>query len=108
MEPVRDIRFFTYLGDYAQYAPLNHEHCNQTIFTGPDGRAAQVSPGTTIDYKVYDLYDRPWAKIWEEYFEQDMNRPEEDDSHWADFANQTGIEGTKKTRIKMRVFSGLE
>ena len=80
MEPVRDIRFFTYLGDYAQYAPHNHEHCNQTIFTGPDGRAAQVSPGTTIDYKVYDLYDRPWAKIWEEYFEQDMNRPEKDDS----------------------------
>jgi len=78
--PVRDMRFFAWQDDYAAYPPINHTHCNQTIFTGPDGRAAQVSPGTTIDYTVRDLYDRPWAKIWEEFFEQDMQRPEEDDS----------------------------
>lgn len=80
VEPVRDMRFFSRLGDYADYAPINHAHCNQTIFHDADGRASQVSPGTTIDYTVLDLYDRPWAKIWEEYFEDGMNRPEEDDS----------------------------
>jgi len=24
---------------------------------------------------VRDLYDRPWARIWEQYFEKDMKRP---------------------------------
>jgi len=80
VEPVRNISFYSWQGEYADFAPITYEHCNQTIFLGEDGRATQVSPGTTIDYTVYDLYDRPWAKIWEEYFEQDMNRPEEDDS----------------------------
>jgi len=78
--PVRDLAFFSRQGDYAEFTPINYSHCNQTIFLGADGRATQVSPGSTIDYTLYDLYDRPWAKIWEEYFEQDMQRPEEDDS----------------------------
>jgi hypothetical protein len=80
VEPVRDIRFFARTGNYADFEPLAHEHCNQTIFLGPDGRGAQVSPGTTIDYTVRDLYDRPWARVWEEFFEQGMSRPDEDDS----------------------------
>ncbi|MBT5483757.1 MAG: hypothetical protein HOK55_03445, partial [Gammaproteobacteria bacterium] len=80
LEPVRDMRFFSRLGDYADFPPINHSHCNQTIFHDEDGRAAQVSPGTTIDYTVRDLYDRPWAQIWEEYFEEGMSRPQEDDS----------------------------
>lgn len=78
--PVRDIRFFIRQGDYDEFEPLNHEHCNQTIFLSNDGRGAQVSPGTTIEYTVPDLYDRPWARVWEEYFEQNMNKPETDDS----------------------------
>lgn len=76
VEPVRDIRFFPRQGDYDDYAPFTLEHCNQTIFTGEDGRATEVSPGTTIQYTVRDLYDRPWARIWEEYFEDGMERPE--------------------------------
>jgi hypothetical protein len=78
--PVRDMRFFSYTGDYASAAPITYEHCNQTIFLGPDGRAAPVPPGTTIQYKVLDLYDRPWAKVWEEHFEKGMSKPEGDDS----------------------------
>ena len=42
---------------------------------GEDGRGTQVPPGTTIRYTVRDLYDRPWARIWEEYFERGMKRP---------------------------------
>jgi hypothetical protein len=80
VEPVRDIRFFAYSGDYARFNALAHAHCNQTIFIDEDGRAAQVPPGTTIEYTVRDLYDRPWARVWEEYFEDGMSRPVEDDS----------------------------
>ena len=70
MQPVRDIRFFSRRGDLNDAEPVHVEHCNQTIFVGEDGRGTQVPPGTTIDYKVRDLYDRPWARIWEEYFEK--------------------------------------
>jgi hypothetical protein len=38
-----------------------------------------VPPRTTIQYKVRDLYDRPWARIWEEFFERGMKRPAEAD-----------------------------
>jgi hypothetical protein len=80
VEPVRDIRFFPRRGEYADFAPSTLEHCNQTIFLGEDGRATQVSPGTTIEFEVLDLYDRPWARVWEQYFEAGMSRPDEDDS----------------------------
>jgi hypothetical protein len=80
VEPVRDIRLFPYQGDYAESAPHTLEQCVQTIFLGEDGRNTQVPPGTTIQYTVRDLYDRPWAEIWEEYFEGGMSRPEADDS----------------------------
>ena len=30
-----------------------------------------------IQYKVPDMYGRPWAKIWEEYHEKGMQRPKE-------------------------------
>jgi hypothetical protein len=76
VQPVRDIRFFSRRGDYRDAAPFRLEHCNQTIFLGEDGRGTQVPPGTTIRYTVRDLYDRPWARIWEEYFEKGMKRPD--------------------------------
>ncbi|MGD8808196.1 MAG: hypothetical protein PVG24_01255 [Gammaproteobacteria bacterium] len=80
VEPVRDIRLFPFSGSYSEMAPYNVSQCIQTIFLGEDGRNTQVAPGTTIPFEVRDLYDRPWAQIWEEYFEDGMSRPEEDDS----------------------------
>ena len=32
-----------------------------------------------IEYKVPDMLGRPWAKIWEEYHEKGMQRPQEKD-----------------------------
>jgi hypothetical protein len=32
-----------------------------------------------IEYEVPDMYGRPWAAIWEKYFEQGMSRPDEED-----------------------------
>jgi hypothetical protein len=51
------------------------KECQQTLFN-IDGRLQPVRPDTVIDYRIPDWYDRPWAKIWEEYFEAGMNRPE--------------------------------
>jgi hypothetical protein len=41
-----------------------------------EGRATPVSPGTTIDFTVPDIYGRPWAQIWERYHEEGMQRPQ--------------------------------
>jgi hypothetical protein len=38
-----------------------------------------VAPPATIQYDVLDMYARPWAQIWEKYFEQGMQRPERED-----------------------------
>ena len=38
-----------------------------------------MSPGTVIQYKVPDIYGRPWAQIWEEYLEKGMQRPQSED-----------------------------
>jgi hypothetical protein len=78
VEPIRDIRFLARQGHFNDVPPNNLTHCNQSIFpTG--GRGTPVAPGTVVQYRVEDLYGRPWATIWEEYFEQGMQRPEDDD-----------------------------
>ncbi|MGD8808362.1 MAG: hypothetical protein PVG24_02095 [Gammaproteobacteria bacterium] len=51
------------------------KECQQTLFN-VDGRLQPVRPGTVIEYRVPDWYDRPWARVWERYFEEGMERPE--------------------------------
>jgi hypothetical protein len=74
IQPLRNVR----QGDFNDVPPNNLTHCNQTLFL-VNGRATPLAPGTTIEYRVEDLYGRPWAAVWEEYFEQKMQRPEADD-----------------------------
>jgi hypothetical protein len=50
----------------------------QTIFP-IDGIGTPKSPGDVISYEVPDMYGRPWAKLWETYFEQGMERPADDE-----------------------------
>ena len=76
--PIRNIRFLPRLGGFNDVPPINLTHCNQNIFP-IDGRGTPVAPGTVIQYTVEDLYGRPWARIWEEYFEQGMQRPGDED-----------------------------
>jgi hypothetical protein len=78
VQPVRSIRFFPRLGDFNDVAPNTLSWCNQTTFP-INGRGTTVSPGTVIQYKVEDLFGRPWAAIWEEYFEQGMERPKDEE-----------------------------
>ena len=34
--------------------------------------------GETIQFKVPDMFGRPWAQIWEEHHEKGMQRPQQD------------------------------
>lgn len=40
-----------------------------------NGFATQVAPGQAIQYRVPDMFNRPWAQTREGYFEQHMERP---------------------------------
>ncbi len=76
VDPVRSVRFFPRLGDFNEVAPISLSFCNQTTFP-VNGRGTTVAPGTVIQYRIEDLYGRPWAAIWEEYFEKGMQRPKQ-------------------------------
>ena len=39
------------------------------------GVATPKLPGQTFEYTVPDVFNRPWAKIWEQYYEQGMKNP---------------------------------
>jgi hypothetical protein len=78
VEPVRIVRNHVKTSGFEEGDPYVFIDCVQTIFP-LNGRATPVSPGTVIDYKVPDMYGRPWAQIWEEYWEKDMEKPEDED-----------------------------
>ena len=74
VEPLRLIQVHIRTGNLDEVEPFIYARCIQTIFP-IDGRPQPRSPGSTIEYTVPDMYGRPWAQIWEKYFEKDMQRP---------------------------------
>jgi hypothetical protein len=78
VEPVRIVRNYVKTGGFEQGDPYVFIECVPTIFP-VNGKASPVTPGTVIQYKVPDMYGRPWAKIWEENFEKDMDKPKTED-----------------------------
>ena len=78
LEPVRSVRFLPRLGGFNDVVPNYLSECNQFIFP-VNGRGTIVTPGTVIPYQVEDPFGRPWAAIWERYFEQGMRRPKDED-----------------------------
>jgi hypothetical protein len=78
VQPIRSVRFLPRQGDFNDVPPNNLTQCNQTLFS-INGRATPVVPGAVLQYRVEDLYGRPWAAVWEEYFEQKMQRPKGED-----------------------------
>jgi hypothetical protein len=42
-----------------------------------DGHATPMSPGQTFEYRMPDMFGRPWAQIWERYHEKGMERPKQ-------------------------------
>jgi hypothetical protein len=75
VQPLRLVQVHIKTGEIEDVAPFIYGRCIQTIYP-VDGRAQPVSPGEVIDFKVPDMYGRPWAQIWEQYFEEGMQRPE--------------------------------
>lgn len=78
VDPLRIIRNHPRVSGFEEGDPAVYIRCIQTIFP-VKGRPSPTSPGTTIEYEVPDMYGRPWAQIWEKYFEEGMERPTEED-----------------------------
>jgi hypothetical protein len=78
VEPVRIVRKLVKLHDFDEGEPYAFVECVQTIFP-VKGTSTPVSPGTVIEYQVPDMYGRPWAKNWTQYWERGMTGPDQDD-----------------------------
>jgi hypothetical protein len=76
-QPVRTLWHRNYQQSWSAADRLTWTECTRPLYP-VDGFATQVAPGQVIEYRVPDMLDRPWAKIWEEFFEKDMDRPKED------------------------------
>jgi hypothetical protein len=77
VEPVRQYRRMQRVLDVNEGDPRVYVECLQTIYP-IDGHMSPVTPGREITITAPDWYGRPWAQIWERYFEQGMNRPRPD------------------------------
>ena len=78
VEPIRMVRNLDKVSEVEEGDPYQFIECVPTIYP-LNGKATPVSPGTTIQYKVPDMFGRPWAAIYEEYYERGMKRPESAD-----------------------------
>lgn len=77
--PLRLEALYLYLDGPQSERRYQWKECQQSLWN-VDGRLQPVAPGTVIEYRVPDWFDRPWARIWEEHFEQGMQRPAADES----------------------------
>ena len=84
VEPIRIVRNFVKQSGFDEGAPYIFIECLQTLFP-VDGHATPKSPGDVISYEVPDMYGRPWAHVWEKYFEQGMQRPQSGQRDLFDF-----------------------
>jgi len=80
---VNPIRIFERMDKRADFAdaevnPIVFTECIQTIYP-VKGTATPLTPGRVIEFEVPDMYGRPWAQIWEKYWEQGMKRPDQED-----------------------------
>jgi hypothetical protein len=78
VEPVRIIRNIVKQSDFDEGDPQPFIECVQTIFP-IEGASTPVSPGDVIEYEVPDMYGRPWARIWQQYWEAGLEQPQEAD-----------------------------
>jgi hypothetical protein len=77
VEPVRILWHRTYEQGWDTAERLGFSECTRRLYP-IDGYATQVAPGDVIEYRVPDMFGRPWATIWEEHFEQSLDRPDDE------------------------------
>ena len=68
VEPIRIVRTFKRQTDFDEGDPYVFPECLQTIYP-IQGRPTPVAPPNVIEFEVPDMYGRPWAQLWEKYFE---------------------------------------
>jgi hypothetical protein len=80
VEPIRVIQRLMKLAEFDEPSvnPIVYIECVQTIYP-VEGTATPLTPGRKFEFDVPDLYGRPWAHIWEQYWEQGMQKPDNDD-----------------------------
>jgi hypothetical protein len=80
VQPIRIVRNFIKINEYVDKAetPFVSSHCIQTIYL-KDGVNEPLVPGAKIEFEMPDMFGRPWAHVWEEYFEKGMSKPEPED-----------------------------
>ena len=76
VEPIRIVRNLQRVGGLDEGDPYGFIECLPNIFP-VKGVATAVAPGDVIEYEALDMFQRPWAQLWEKYFEQGMQKPEE-------------------------------
>lgn len=76
VEPVRILWHRYFEQTWSSADRMTFIECTTTLYP-VNGFATQVAPGQVIEYRVPDMFGRPWAQTWEESFEQDMERPVE-------------------------------
>ena len=79
VEPVRIVRYFAKTSDFTEGEPYVFPECIQTIFPVNGLAIRPVAPGTALEFEVPDMYGRPWAQIWEKYWEEGMQHPSADE-----------------------------
>ncbi|HEX7235593.1 MAG TPA: hypothetical protein VF405_01450, partial [Gammaproteobacteria bacterium] len=75
-EPVRIVHNLDKQRSLNQGDPFVIMECVPQSFP-VDGHTTPTSPGQNVEYRVPDIYGRPWAQIWERYHEEGMERPRE-------------------------------
>jgi hypothetical protein len=75
VKPIRIVRNLRRIGDLSDGDPYEVVECLPNIFP-VKGVPMAVAPGETIQYEALDMFQRPWAQLWEKYFEQGMTRPQ--------------------------------
>ena len=77
VEPIRIVRNLPRVGELEGGAPYTFIECVPSLYP-VKGHATPVTPGQDVEFEAPDIYGRPWAKNWEKYYEQGMQRPDQD------------------------------
>jgi hypothetical protein len=74
VEPVRIVQYWDKLGELNESDPFLIMECVPQSFP-INGETTPMTPGATVEYALPNIYERPWAQIWERYHEDGMERP---------------------------------
>jgi hypothetical protein len=80
VDPIRIVERMDKRADFAdaEVSPIVFTECIQTIYP-VEGSATPLTPGRVFPFEVPDMYGRPWAQMWEKYWEKGMKRPAQED-----------------------------